>query len=189
LGFLTDAPAFGQPRFASFGATYFNTQIQNLIVAQFVPPASSTVINAGSAHLQGVETEFTLRPARFLTATLTYTYTQALNADTNSELLRRPQHSGSLNVVATPLPGLSIAPELIYTGRFQDYLVNNQGFATGDSVSSRPGLIVNLTVTYQVMPQIQLYASGRNLTNAQFEPVNGYTIPGANFLAGMRARF
>jgi vitamin B12 transporter len=187
IGFVTDAPMFGRADFASLGATYFNNQVQNLIITTFAPVY--TAVNIGSAHLQGVETELTLRPARWMTATLAYTYTVAQDADTQSQLPRRPQNTVSANVTATPLPRLTIAPELLYTGRFHDFLVDDQGFATSDIVSSKPGLILNLTVTYQVTPQIQLYANGRNLTNSHFEPVNGYATPGPSFLAGTRVRF
>ena len=47
-----------------FGATYFNEQIDNLIVAVFTPV--DTAVNVGSAHIQGVETTLTLHPARWL---------------------------------------------------------------------------------------------------------------------------
>ena len=75
----------------SFGATYFNEQIQNLIVAVFTPV--DTAVNIGSAHIQGVETELTLRPATWLILQASYTYTDAQNADTGSRLLRRPQNT------------------------------------------------------------------------------------------------
>jgi len=186
-GFTTDVAAFGRSAFATFGATYFNNQVRNLITTTFAPV--DTTVNIGSAHLQGVETELTLRPASWVTAAATYTYTQAQNADTRSQLLRRPQHAASLNVSATPLPRLTVAPELLYTGRFRDFLIDNQGFATSEQVLSRPGLILNLTLTYQLTERIQVYANGRNLTNSRFEPVNGYATPGPSFLAGTRVRF
>jgi outer membrane cobalamin receptor len=55
-------------------------------------------------------------------------------------------------------------------------------------VSSPHGLIANLTVTYDVMPRVQLFANGRNLFYSRFEPVNGYQTPGASFLAGVRVK-
>ncbi len=186
IGFATDVPAFERTNFASFAATYFNNQVNDLIVATFSP---DTVVNIGSAHMEGVETQLSFSPSPLLTATVAYTYTRARDADNGSPLLRRPQHTGSANAVVTPLPGLTIAPELLYTGTFQDFLVDNSGFATGNMVTAKPGLILNLTVTYQLTPQIQLYANGRNLTNSHFEPVSGFATPGPSFLAGTRVRF
>ncbi len=184
-GFVTTLPAFGRRDALSFGATYFNEQVQNLIVATFVPV--DTAVNIGSAHLQGVETELTFRPARWLTVQAQWTFTDAQNADTGSQLLRRPQNTASVNAAITPMPGLTIAPELLYTGAFKDFLIDNNGFST-DVGTSQQGLIVNLTVTYDVAPNMQLYGTARNLFYSRFEPVNGYQAPGPVALVGIRVR-
>ena len=170
----------------SFGATYFNEQIQNLIVAVFTPV--DTAVNIGSAHIHGVETELTLRPAAWLSLQASYTYTDAQNADTGSALLRRPMNTAAFDAAITPLPGLTIAPELLITGAFQDFLVNDAGDATGTTISSPHGVIANITVTYDVAQHVQLFANGRNLFYSRFEPVNGYQTPGPSFLAGVRLR-
>jgi vitamin B12 transporter len=61
VGFITDFAAAGRPDFASFGATYFDQRVRNLIVGVFSPV--DTDINLDSAHIHGVEAEATLRPA------------------------------------------------------------------------------------------------------------------------------
>ena len=186
-GFTTSLPAMHRPDFITFGATYFNEQVNNLIVA--VETATvDTAENIGSAHIQGVETELTLRPTHWLAMQAAWTYTDAENADTGSALLRRPQHTVSLNATITPLPGLTIAPELLLTGAFQDFLVDDGGNSTGDIVSSPHGLIANITVTYDVVPRVQIYANGTNIFGSKFEPVNGYQTPGPTFVAGVRVR-
>ena len=168
------------------GATYFNEQIRNLIVAVFTPV--DTAVNIGSAHIQGVETTLALRAANWLTLQASYTYTDAENADTGAALLRRPMNTAAFDATITPLPGLTIAPELLLTGAFQDFLVNDAGNATGTTVSSPHGVIANVTVTYDVAPRVQLFANGRNLFYSRFEPINGYQTPGPSFLAGVRLR-
>jgi vitamin B12 transporter len=186
VGFTTTLDAFARTEFVSFGATYFNEQVQNLIVAQLVPV--DTAVNIGSAHIQGVETQLTMRPADWLVLQASYTFVDAQNADLGSRLLRRPQNTASFDATITPLPGLTIAPELLLTGAFQDFLVDDNGNATGTIISSPHGVIANLTVTYDVAPRVQLYANGRNLFYSRFEPVNGYQTPGPSFLAGVRVR-
>jgi vitamin B12 transporter len=186
IGFVTTLDAFERKNFVSFGATYFNEQVQNLIVAQFVPV--NTAVNIGSAHIQGVETQLTMRPASWLSLQASYTFTDAQNADLNSRLLRRPQNTAAFDATITPMPGLTIAPELLLTGAFRDFLVNDGGFATSTVVSSPHGLIANLTVTYEVAPRVQLYANSRNVFYSRFEPVNGFQTPGPSFLAGVRVR-
>ncbi len=185
-GFTTTFAAFAHTDFVSFTATYFNEQIQNLIVAVFTPV--DTAVNIGSAHIQGVETELTLHPADWLQLDASYTFTDAQNADTGSRLLRRPQNTASFDATITPLPRLRIVPELLFTGAFQDFLVDDGGNATSTVVSSPDGLIANLTITYDVAPHVQLYANGRNLFYSRFEPVNGYQTPGPSFLAGVRLK-
>jgi vitamin B12 transporter len=186
IGFTTTFGAFARNDFISFGATYFNQQVQNLIVAQFVPV--NTAVNVGSAHIQGVETQLTMRPTDWLALQASYTFTDAQNADVGSQLLRRPQNTASFDATIMPLPGLTIAPEVLITGAFHDFLVDNGGFATGTIVSSPRGVIANLTVAYDVAPRVQLFANGRNLFYSRFEPVNGYQTPGPSFLAGVRVR-
>ena len=185
VGFTTDVPIFARTDGITFGATYFNEQITNLIVEQFVP--IETQVNIGSAHIQGVETSLTLRPFAWMTVNASYTFTDAQNADTNERLLRRPQNAASFDASITPLPGLTIAPELLLTGAFQDFLIDNNGFST--TVGTSPhGLIANLAVTYDIAPHVQIYANGLNIFNSRFEPVNGYQTPGVSFLAGVRVR-
>ena len=53
-------------------------------------------------------------------------------------------------------------PELLITGAFQDFLVDNGGNATGNIVASPHGVIANLTVTYDVAPRVQLFTNARN---------------------------
>ena len=186
VGFVSDIPAFARANFLSFGATYFNNRVRNLIVTQFTSPPYTTV-NIGAAHMRGVETEIALRPTSWLTARFTWTYTDARDATDNSPLLRRPQNSFSATVLATPLPGLTVAPELLYTGQFRDYLNDNAGFGTNIGTSPA-GLILNLNVTYALNPNLSLFAAGRNLTNSRFEPVNGFQTPAASFLIGTRIK-
>lgn len=185
IGFTTTVPFRSRPDAVAFTATYFNEQINNLITTVFFP-TSSTVQNVGSAHIQGVETELTLRPFNWLAVDATWTYTQPENADTGELLLRRPQNSASVDVTLTPLPKLRIVPELLFTGAFRDFLIDNNGFSSVTPGTSRQGLIANVTVTYDITPRISAYANGRNIFNSKFEPVSGFQTPGGSFIAGVR---
>ncbi len=182
-GFTTDIAALGRRDFASFTATYFNEQVQNLIETQFSPVFTS--VNVGSVHIQGVETELTLRPAVWLSLDATYTYTYALDADSGSLLLRRPQNVASFDATVRPLPKLTIAPELLFTGAFQDFLINDAGFSTTTGASGQ-GLIANLTVTYDLTTNLAVYAHANNIFDSRFEPVNGFQTPGPSVWVGMR---
>ena len=84
-----------------------------------------------------------------------------------------------------PLPKLTIAPELLYTGAFQDFLIDNNGFSTTTGNTGQ-GLVANLTVTYDVTPRMAVYAHANNIFDSKFEPVNGYQMPGPSVWVGMR---
>ena len=183
LGFTTDIPGFGKPDIASVAVSYFNNRVRNLIIVRFDPVYTS--VNISAARTQGVETELTLRPAAWLSAKLVWTYTGAQDAITHQRLLRRPQNMIAASASVTPLPGLTITPGVSYTGPFRDFLIDNGGFST-DVGRSPPGLIINLNVAYALNPKLTLFATGRNLTNSRFEPVNGLQGPGASGLAGVR---
>lgn len=187
LGFVTTIPAFGRADFARFSATYFNQQVQNLITTAFTPVYTS--INIGSAHIQGVETELTMRVASWLLVHATYTYTDTLAIGAapvvGTMLLRRPPNTAAVDLTITPVEGLKIVPQLAYTGAFRDYLYDNGGFPLGYGTSPQ-GLIARLAASYDVTPRIQLYLNTWNIFHSKFESVNGYQIPGPTGLIGVR---
>jgi vitamin B12 transporter len=189
IGFTKDQAAFGRADFLTFGATYFNQQVRNLIVAVFSPV--DTAINVGSAHVDGVETEAAMRPFAWLilhgTWTFTETHANAQPVPIGTRLLRRPQHAVSFDASIMPVTGLRIVPEMIYTGAARDFLYDNTSNGVGYGTGQH-GLVANLTVTYDVTPAVQLYGSGRNLFGSRYEPVNGYQMPGTVAITGVRVR-
>ena len=189
LGFSTTLPAFERDDFVTFGATYFNQQVQNLITTAFVPVYTS--VNIGSAHVQGVETEFSLRPTAWLSLNANYTYTDTNGigqaASTGSRLLRRPAHAGSASLTLKPIPELKIVPQLAYTGVFRDFLTDNAGFGTGVGTSPQ-GLIASVAISYDVTPAVQVYVNVRNVFHSKFEAVNGYQTPGPSGWLGVRVK-
>ena len=188
LGWGVDVPVLGRPKAASVEVTYFNSRIHDLIETVFNADfTASTQENVDQARIQGVETTVTLRPADWLEGTVAYTFTDARDVANDSRLLRRPRDQVSADLHATPLPGLSIAPELIYTGPLQDFLVDDNGFP--ESVGqAKSGFIVNLAVSYAVTPQITLFVDAKNLFGSRFEPASGFQTPGASVLVGVRGR-
>ena len=176
-------PAFGRRDFADISATYFQNHIRNLIAAVGYPSVEQ---NINRASISGVETDYALNPADWLTLSLNYTYTRAVSGMNGPALLRRPQNEGSFTAVIRPLPALSIVPQVQYTGRFNDILYDNGGNYLGTG-SSAPGTIVNLNVSYRLNSKFSLFATGKNILDSRFESVNGLQIPGASLLLGIRA--
>jgi vitamin B12 transporter len=190
VGWTTTVPVLGRADAVTFGATYFNEQVNDLIVGVFTPVATS--VNVGSAHIQGVETEFTLRPAAWVILHASYTFTDAISDDQptseGSELLRRPRSAASVDVTVLPMPQLRIVSTVIYTGPSHDFLYDNQDNAIGYGVGQH-GIVANMTAAYEVTPKIQVHLDATNIFNSRFEPVNGYQMPGAAVIAGVRLRW
>jgi len=190
VGWTTTVPVLGHADAVTFGATYFNEQVNDLIIGVFTPIVTS--VNVGSAHIQGVETEFTVRPATWLMLHASYTFTDAISDDQptseGSELLRRPRNAASADVTVMPIPHLRIVSTVIYTGPSHDFLYDNQDNAIGYGVGQH-GIVANMTVAYDVTPKVQVHLDGTNIFNSRFEPVNGYQMPGAAVVAGVRLRW
>ena len=188
VGWAIDLPALGRSDAATIEVAYFTNRIHDLIQIVYAPNyVSSTSQNIASARTSGVESSLTLRPANWAEAVLTYTYTEAVSG-TGAPLLRRPRNQASANLHINPLPGLTIAPELIYASGASDYLVSNEGFPAGIGMT-KAGLIFNLAVSYAVTPHITLFVNARNIGDSRYEPASGYQTPGPSFLAGARATF
>ena len=189
LGFTSIVPLLGRDDTVTFGVTYFNQQVRDLITSIFTPIATS--INVGSAHVQGIETEITLRPTSWLTFHASHTFTDATatgqSAAIGSALLRRPRHAAAADLTVRPIEGLRITSSLIYTGAAHDFLYDNGSFGTGYGVGQH-GVVANLTTSYDLTPQIRLHLDATNIFNSRFEPVNGYQMPGTMVLAGVRLR-
>jgi vitamin B12 transporter len=188
-GFVTDVPAFSRVDFLSFGATYFDERVKDLI--EYVYSPVYTEANVDSAHVHGVETEATVRPAYWLDLRAAYTLLNTTSvgqpASEGTQLLRRPQNQASFDATLRPVPALRIVAQLLYTGPSHDYLYDNNSYGTGYGIGQH-GLIANATVTYTVNPNLDLYVNGTNILNSRFEPVNGYQAPGPTVLAGARIK-
>jgi vitamin B12 transporter len=184
-----DIPLAGQKDFATLGATYFDNRIRDLINYD----ASFTSLeNIDRARIKGAEFTATLRPARWLTVNAAYTITDARDARSGERLARRPEQQLALNASLRPMENVTIAPEVILFGRsregaFASY--RDDGSAYMAARDNKAGAVFNLTATWQVTEPVALFAEGRNLTDSDFEPVNGFVIPGRTVLVGTRFRF
>ncbi len=187
IGFTSKIPLAGRDDAVTFGVTYFNQRIRDLITNVFGPV--TTWVNLGSAHIQGVETEITLRPASWLMLHASYTFTDAMSDSQSpaigAALLRRPRDAAAVDAVIMPLPMVKIVTSVIYTGASHDYLYDNQSNGLGYGIGQH-GLVANLSASYDVTPKVQLRLEGTNIFNARFEPVNGFQMPGTTIMAGAR---
>ena len=188
-GWAVDVPAFGRRDFVTLDVTYFENRIRDMIATVFNSTfTASTTQNVNRAKTRGAEVALTARPLSWVEASVAYTWTDARNQANNTRLLRRPIDQVSANMRLTPLPGLTITPEVVYTGSFQDFIIDDNGFQGGVG-RAKPGVIFNLNVSYAITPTLTGFVEGRNIGGSRFEPTNGFQTPGARVLAGVRAKF
>ena len=188
-GLVIDIPGPARRDMATLELTWFDNRIKDMITTVFNSSfTASTTQNTARARSHGVEAALTLRPAPWLEAILTYTYTDARDLATRTRLLRRPQNQGSASLRLTPYPGLTISPELVWSGPFRDFLIDDNGFPTGNG-RAKPGLIANLAASYTLTPTTTLFLDARNLGASRFEAANGFQTPGPRVMAGVKAKF
>ncbi|MCW8085958.1 TonB-dependent receptor plug domain-containing protein [Sabulicella glaciei] len=189
VGTELDIPAFGRPAFATLSAAFFQSRVTDLINynAQF-----STLVNVDRVAIKGAELGVALRPARWLSAELSWTITDATDRATGRPLPRRPEHVINATMRVEPLPGLVIAPTLLFTGRspegpFASY--TDAGASIAGPRRNKSGTVLNITASYRVTPQVTAFLGGRNLGGSKWEPVNGFQVPGRSLLVGTRFSF
>jgi vitamin B12 transporter len=186
VGTETDIPGFGRRDFATAGFTYFQSRVRDLINFN---GGFDTLENVDRARIHGAELGLTLRPVRWAEATAAWTITEAFDATTDQRLPRRPEHVVSITARVAPLPKVVIAPTVLFTGRspeaaFASY--DNQGNSFAYARSNPAGTVVNLTASWQALPQAAVFLEARNLGNSRWEPANGFVTPGRSVLVGTR---
>jgi vitamin B12 transporter len=173
----------------TIGVTYFESRIRDLIDfnAEF-----DTLENRDRAKISGVEFTTTLRPARWLETVASFTWLDARDRATDKPLPRRPSHSGSLTVRVMPVEGVVVTPEVTYAGThregaFATYLDDSSSLDV--PANTKGATLVNLSATWAVLPRVTLFATGRNLTDRNYEPANSFQVAGRTVLGGVRARW
>ena len=163
----------------SFGATYFHNNIRNLITdnADFTSYA-----NIGRARTDGVESFVAYQPLKVLTLRLDYTYTEAIDEILNQELLRRPKHKGSLNVLWQATTKVSLDTRILAVGSWVD---GNRDFSIPRLTA--PGYTtVDVAAHYDINSKLALLARVSNLFNRRFENPIGFQQPGVGAYAGIK---
>jgi vitamin B12 transporter len=162
-----------------FGATYFHNDITNLIAAN----ASFTSLeNIGQATTEGVETFFAVAFTERIKARVDYTYTDAIDDTTGLELLRRPKHKASLNLVWLPIDRLTFSATLLYVGSQVD---GNRSFSV-QRLDTDSYFVVNLAADYDLGRGVTVFGRIDNLLDERYENPTGFQRPGFGAFGGVR---
>ncbi len=154
-------------------ATYFRNDLTDLIVFDV---DTLQLENVGRARTTGVElsAEFHITDGYRIRAE--YTYTDPIDLDTNTQLLRRPVNKASVQVGRSVLQGRArVDVELLYVDRRLDLR---------DAMLAEYYLL-NLTSTYELSDHWSLFLRGANLLDERYEEVYGYGTEGIACYAGL----
>jgi outer membrane receptor protein involved in Fe transport len=152
--------------------------------------------NLANSRAQGAEFSASVRPARwiFLTGSYTLLGTRILSLDGSNqqapspfqvgqELTRRPKNSG--NVVAAFTRGRVAAN---VTGYFRGKtLYEEPSYGASAGLFENPGFAnVGINLNYALGYGVTAYGNLRNALNWHYEEVYGFPSPRLNFVAGLK---
>lgn len=163
-------------------ATLFDTRFRDLVVFDFgVFPG--TVRNVEEARTRGVELAGRLRLAGGIEARLSYTYLEATNETQGTRLLRRPRHSGSVDLWRE-FGAFDAGAGLAAVAGRRD--VHASTFAT---IDGEDYAVARVYGSWRVGERLVVRARIENLLDEQYEEVHGYPLPGVGAYAGIEWRF
>ena len=156
---------------------------------------SGTYFNIGRASAKGAEVTLEVAPAKGLRAIGSYTYLDSKIIESGNPyspaleagrwLLRRPRHSGSLQIVWS-WRRMTVTSTTVFVGRRQD----------SDFVGLEPPLIWNngytnsdLSWSYRSFGHMTYYGLVGNLFNQKYMEVLGYPALKQTYRAGIRLEF
>ncbi len=173
-----------------FGATYFQSKLENLIGSD---PATFKAININNADISGIESFVSLKAALNLNINVNYTRLLAIDkgkagTDYDKQLVRRPRDKTGLTINYSPIDELSVNIEALYVGKRDEKVFNSLDYTIARVVLGGYTLI-NLAASYNATDQTEIYCRIHNLLNKRYEEVYGYGIPGFSVYFGLKLDF
>ena len=163
----------------TFGATYFRNLITNLITdnADF-----TSLANVGRARTDGVESFIAWQPLKTVTLRLDYTFTEAVDAILDEELLRRPKHKASLNAGWQATTRFALHATVLTVGDWAD---GNRDFSIPRLRA--PGYTtVDLAANYDITARFAVFGRIDNLLDRRYQNPTGFMHPGLGAFAGVK---
>ncbi|MEL6361052.1 MAG: TonB-dependent receptor [Pseudomonadota bacterium] len=157
-----------------FAGTFYHQSVRDQIDFEF---ARFGYFNIRRARSRGVELEGQLDFTDALSLSLSYTYTDAIDKDTDARQLRIPPHRGTAILSLRPTPKLTFSSSLQINGDEPDFPAENDSF-----------LRVDVRAAYDLTDALQVYGRIENATDTTYEDVSGFGEPGLSAFGGIRWR-
>jgi vitamin B12 transporter len=171
-------------------ASVFGNRFTNLIDFAFVGcPANEPFgcyFNVDHAETKGVELELNavLLPDVWRVKA-TYTGQVATDLTTNAPLLEIPRDEGSLSLIYTGVSNLELEGRVTFVGvRYDGAPVWETG-----TVALAPYAKLDAFANYKVGDNVTVFARIENLTNARYQEVTDYGVPGRSIYGGVKVEW
>lgn len=182
LGADARMPAFGRDDGIEIGALYRSLDIEDLIDFN----TFFVYDNIEEASVESAEARLAVRPLAWLTAHLSYVYTDAQDEIANAPLLRRPEDvwGAAIDVEHGRLSG-SFGWRRV--GERADQIYGDDGFYQGVGDTDAYD-VLRASAAWRFADGVQVYIAGDNLADEDYEPVNGFAGAPSNVTIGVRVR-
>ena len=170
-----------RPLRMSFDVMYFNNDYTNMISWD---PETFLAGNIGESFSRGVEFSSSFNPAGSFTLRGFYTYLLTEDRSTGKQLLRRPRHSGGINLAVKTGPLDVLLSSTLVGGR----LDNDFGGPRGEYYNSSYSRY-DLSITYHFGGAYETFLRVGNILDEKYDEVAGYPSPGISTMAGARITF
>ncbi len=164
-------------------ATWFDSRIRDLVTFDFAS-FPSTVKNVGRARTQGLELSGKFTVPGKIEVRLAYTYLEADDVTGGTRLLRRPRHSGSLDLWHDFGNGFSAGTGVAFADDKLDV-----DAATFDTIKGENYAVVRIYGAWAATPRVTVKARVENLLDEDYAQVNGYPQLGLGAFAGVEVKF
>lgn len=194
-------------RRASLELTYFDNRFRDLIVFEFDPSTFGPIklpdgrltnfVNFSRASARGMELIGAAHPFFRLRVAASYTFLSSrldrsldpTDKEVGLPLLRRPRHSGSIEINWTGQRyDLSASGSFVGTRRDIDPITGARFEQNGRAIINAGYAKVNAAGSYHVSNAFSLFARVENLLNQDYQEVRGYPAYRLNFSAGLRIK-
>jgi len=160
------------------GLTWFENRFKDLIVFDFSRNPSS-VANVGGAKTRGAELRVTVPLPAGSQLRASYTYLEAVNQSAGIRLLRRPRHSGNVDLWSDFGRGFSAGAGVRVVAQREDVHAGN--FAT---IEGEDYTVVRLYAAWAIGDRLTVRARVENVLDESYEEVHGYPqLPVGGFAA------
>ena len=170
--------------------TYFFQELEDEIFTNFPPPTfiGTPFNDNGDSRRQGVELKLNVYPTDGLSIGVNYTYLDAKDFDGGREV-RRPRHEGGIVANYRFFDNrASVTADARFVADNFDSDFRNPSFGAQD-VKLGDYAVVNLSGSFDVNENVQVYGRVNNLFDTNYEEVFGYATQGLTGYAGVRLRF